>query len=81
MTLRVLAFTPLPEAGAAGRYRVFQFIEPLRAHGIVLDVQPFFDEPAFARLYTRASAATITGGPSEGQRNVIAQRGLGLPRS
>ena len=38
--LRVLAFTPLPEAGAAGRYRVFQFIEPLRAHGIVLDYSP-----------------------------------------
>lgn len=52
MTLRVLAFTPLPEAGAAGRYRVFQFIEPLRAHGIELSVQPFFDDPAFARLYT-----------------------------
>ena len=51
MTLRVLAFTPLPESGAAGRYRVFQYVEPLRAHGIELRAEPFFDEPAFARLY------------------------------
>lgn len=58
MTLRVLAFTPLPEAGAAGRYRVFQFIEPLRAHGIDLHVQPFFDDAAFARLYTPGGVAT-----------------------
>ena len=35
---------------------------------------------AFARLYTRASAATIAGGPSEARRTLIAQRGLGLPR-
>ena len=52
MTLRVLAFTPLPEAGAAGRYRVFQYAEPLRAYGIELTVEPFFDHTAFARLYT-----------------------------
>jgi glycosyltransferase involved in cell wall biosynthesis len=30
---------------------VFQYREPLRAHGITIDVAPFFDEPAFARLY------------------------------
>ena len=52
MTLRVLAFTPLPEAGAAGRYRVFQYADPLRAHGIELTVESFFDSVAFARLYT-----------------------------
>jgi glycosyltransferase involved in cell wall biosynthesis len=51
VTLRVLAFTPLPEAGAAGRYRVFQYREPLRTQGIELEVAPFFDEPSFARLY------------------------------
>ena len=51
MTLRVLAFTPLPESGAAGRYRVFQWREPLRAAGIELVPAPFFDERAFARLY------------------------------
>ncbi len=51
MTLRVLAFTPLPAAGAAGRYRVFQYREPLRALGIELEVRPFFDDLAFTRLY------------------------------
>ena len=51
MTLKVLAFTPQPRAGAAGRYRLFQFIEPLRAHGIELHVEPFLDEAAFSRLY------------------------------
>lgn len=51
MTLRVLAFTPLPESGAAGRYRVFQWRDPLRALGIELDAAPFFDERAFAGLY------------------------------
>ncbi len=35
---------------------------------------------AYARLYTRAAAATIEGGTVEVQRNHIAQRGLGLPR-
>ena len=52
MTLRVLAFTPLPEPGAASRYRVYQWREPLRTLGIELEPAPFFDEPAFQRLYT-----------------------------
>lgn len=54
MPLKVLAFTPLPEAGAASRYRVFQWCEPLRALGIELHPAPFFDPRAFARLYSRA---------------------------
>lgn len=51
MTLRVLAFTPLPEAGAAGRYRVFQYRGALRALGVELEPVPFFDDEAFTRLY------------------------------
>lgn len=57
MTLRVLAFTPLPEVGAAGRYRVFQFREPLLDLGIELEPAPFFDEQAFSRLYTPGGVA------------------------
>src|ERR1041385_5719564 len=55
--LRVLAFTPQPRESAAGRYRVFQWREPLRAHGITLDVAPFLDEPAFVRLYRPGGVA------------------------
>ena len=57
MTLRVIAFTPQPDSSAAGRYRVFQWREPLRAHGIELDAAPFFDERAFARLYAPGGVA------------------------
>ncbi|MCA9847966.1 MAG: acyl-CoA dehydrogenase, partial [Dehalococcoidia bacterium] len=35
---------------------------------------------AFSRLYLQSTAATITAGTSEVQRNLIAQKGLGLPR-
>ncbi len=58
--LRVLAFTPQPLSGPAGRYRVHQWREPLRAHGVELEAVPFFDEPAYARLHTPGGTLTKT---------------------
>lgn len=51
MSLRVLAWVPHPPAGASGRYRALQLRPLLAAHGVDLDIRPFFDERAFERLY------------------------------
>ena len=57
-------------------------LELLGPHGEDLDTTVGLDDPAGWRTrYWYARAATIYAGTSEIQRNIIAQRVLGLPRS
>jgi glycosyltransferase involved in cell wall biosynthesis len=51
--MKVLAFASYPVEAAATRYRLDQFIKPLAAQGIRLDVRPFLDSRLFSSLYRR----------------------------
>ncbi len=52
----------------------------MQAVGLKGNIMRGSDESSFARQYIGMVPATIRGGTSEVQRNVIATRGLGLPR-
>ncbi|WP_135229238.1 glycosyltransferase family 4 protein [Deinococcus fonticola] len=45
--MKILALSPYPLAGPSSRYRIFQFVEPLRQRGIHLDVRSFLTSQAF----------------------------------
>jgi glycosyltransferase involved in cell wall biosynthesis len=64
--MRVLALASYPVEAAATRYRLEQFVAPLRERGIELTVRPFLDSRLFSSLY---------------QRSAMAQTALGLVRS
>ena len=49
--MEVLAFVPQTAAGASSRYRVFQMADRLAAFGVKLEIRPFLDARACARLY------------------------------
>ena len=51
--MKVLALASYPVEAAATRYRLMQFISPLRERGIALDIRPFLDSRTFANLYRR----------------------------
>ena len=51
--MKVLALASYPVEAAATRYRLTQFILPLRERGISLDVRPFLSSHTFANLYKR----------------------------
>jgi glycosyltransferase involved in cell wall biosynthesis len=53
MCLRVLALASYPIEAAATRYRIAQYVPRLAAHGIEVELQPFFSSDAFAILYER----------------------------
>jgi glycosyltransferase involved in cell wall biosynthesis len=51
--VRVLALATYPVEAASSRYRIVQFIEPLRARGIDLNFVPFLDRSLYEALYER----------------------------
>ena len=51
--LRVLGLASYPVEAAATRYRLQQFVGPLRERGIELEVRPFLDSRLFANFYRR----------------------------
>jgi glycosyltransferase involved in cell wall biosynthesis len=60
--MKVLAFASYPVEAAATRYRLHQFIKPLRERGIEVTLRPFLDSKLFASLYRSSSAAhTVIG--------------------
>lgn len=56
--MRVLALASYPVEAAATRFRLHQFIKPLAAHGIQLEIRPFMNSELFQRLYTRKSVVS-----------------------
>jgi alkylation response protein AidB-like acyl-CoA dehydrogenase len=51
------------------------------AYGAVVDTERGEEQGRWAHSFFVSFASTIAGGSSEIQRNIIAQRVLGLPRS
>ena len=56
-------------------------MELLGPDGVVVDAERGEEGGRWVRAYFQSFANTIAGGSSEIQRNIIAQRVLGLPRS
>lgn len=54
--MRVLGLCSYPVSAAATRFRMEQFVEPLRARGIELEIKPFVDETQFAAFYAKGGA-------------------------
>lgn len=62
MSMEVLALASYPIQAAATRYRLHQFVEPLRQRGITLNIRPFLDSKLFKSLYDRSALPrTIPG--------------------
>lgn len=49
--MRVLALCSYPKEAAATRFRLDQFVEPLRGAGIELTIRPFLNKQQFGELY------------------------------
>lgn len=64
--MHVLGLASFPREAAATRFRVEQFIEPLRGRGIELVASPFLDADGFAGFYSRGRAAAKAAGMARG---------------
>lgn len=49
--MKVLGICAFPEEFACTRYRLLQYIEPLKKHGIELEVRPFLDSKEYSEFY------------------------------
>ncbi len=49
--MRVLSLSTFPDQAAATRFRVGQFVGPLRERGIEIDVRPFLSSEQFEQMY------------------------------
>jgi len=50
--MRVLALSSYPVEAAATRFRIGQYIDPLRDKGIEIDLRPFMDRKSFSSFYS-----------------------------
>jgi glycosyltransferase involved in cell wall biosynthesis len=55
--LKVMAICAFPHEAAATRFRLSQYVEPLRSEGIDLTIEPFLTSEQFADLYKRGGLA------------------------
>jgi glycosyltransferase involved in cell wall biosynthesis len=60
--MKVLALASYPIEMAATRYRLYQFVAPLKARGITLTIRPFIDSNLSASMYKRAEWPRTTVG-------------------
>jgi glycosyltransferase involved in cell wall biosynthesis len=60
--MKVLGLASYPVEAAATRYRLAQYVAPLRERGIELEVRPFLDSRLFASLYRKDRLARNAAG-------------------
>lgn len=60
--MRVLGLCSYPVESAATRFRMFQYVEPLREHMIDLTIEPFLDSRQFRELYGNGGVAAKAAG-------------------